>query len=216
MVCCSNYVRQTLLDLPLLPKSLFYTQWNGVNLSRFMNQERQIPEFPLAVMVANLESARDHETAILAAKIVVETYPDFQLHFIGRGSKFQALNDLIEAQNLTGNVKLLGAQEDVPARMAHSSLLILSTLEEGFGTVLVEALACGLQIVATDVPACKEVLDDGRWGHIVPIKNPAAMAAAILQCLSSPITEEEMDERRAYAAEFSIQNMMQGYFDLVD
>ncbi|HTQ31622.1 MAG TPA: glycosyltransferase family 4 protein, partial [Opitutaceae bacterium] len=85
-----------------------------------------------------------------------------------------------------------------------------TTLEEGLGTVLLEALAAGLPIVATDVPACAEALDGGRWGALVPPADPAALAEALIARLQLP-ERNAPDECHSYLERFSPSQMITNY-----
>ncbi|MGH6930237.1 MAG: glycosyltransferase, partial [Dongiaceae bacterium] len=89
---------------------------------------------------------------------------------------------------------------------------VLSSAWEGLPTVLIEAMACGTPVVATDCrsgPA--EILVDGRLGGLVPVRNPADLAAAILQTLERPPSPQAL---RARAADFSIERAVDRYADL--
>jgi glycosyltransferase involved in cell wall biosynthesis len=89
----------------------------------------------------------------------------------------------------------LGRRDDIPELLGQADLFALSTtIAEGFGIVLAEALAAGLPVLASDVPACREVLDDGRAGLLLPPADPAAWARALEPLL------HDGDRRRALAA----------------
>ena len=71
-------------------------------------------------------------------------------------------------------MEFLGSRRDVPALLGQSDVFVFSTTkEEGLGTVLIEALAAGLPVVASDVPACREALEGGKWGALVPAADAA-------------------------------------------
>ena len=73
------------------------------------------------------------------------------------------------------------------AYMARAAVFVLSSIHEGFGNVVAEALACGCPVVSTDCPSGPaEILDDGRFGALVPVRDPNAMADAILRTIDSP------------------------------
>ena len=214
VICCSKFVRDGLAAVPLIPVKNLFVVPNGTHPERFAPIEGMMPEPFTAIMIANLESARDHETLLHAAVIVAAALPGFRLRLVGRGTKAEALGQLIKDLDLTDVVELTGPRRDIPDLLRRSSLFVFSTLEEGFGTVLIEALAAGLPVVSTDVPACREILDDGKFGRLVPCGDATAMADAILAELTSQPTAEEREARRAYASKFSIETMIYAYLQI--
>src|SRR5439155_730490 len=87
---------------------------------------------------------------------------------------------------LDARVHLLGHRADAQSLLSQCTVCALASLEEGLGTSLIEAQALGVPVVATAVGGVPEVIDDGRNGRLVPRGDPAAMAAALLEALSSP------------------------------
>lgn len=85
------------------------------------------------------------------------------------------LPELTEIHN-TGNVKWVGFINDMASFMAECHIIVLPSYREGLPKVLLEAFACGRPVVTTDVPGCKDVVDDGQNGLIVPVNNPPALA----------------------------------------
>ena len=109
-----------------------------------------------------------------------------------------------------------GASREVPEWLGRSDLFIFSTTsQEGFGSVLLEALAAGLPIVATDCPACREVLFDGRYGDLVCAADPAALAKQILRTLAH-LANHDPEPGFAYAAQFTPARMLEQYLRLAD
>jgi glycosyltransferase involved in cell wall biosynthesis len=134
-----------------------------------------------------------------------------QLWLVGDGSQRQRLENLSTSLGLADAVTFLGSRRDVPALLGQSDVFVFSTTrEEGLGTVLIEALAAGLPIVASDVPACSEALAAGRWGTLVPPSDPAAMAAALIASLQTPAFVEA-NERSDYLQQFSPGRMIAAY-----
>lgn len=94
---------------------------------------------------------------------------------------------LIRERNLGADVAMPGAVDDPVPLMREASAFVLSSRYEGLGNVLVEALAAGTRLVSTDCPSGpREILEDGRYGRLVPVGDPAAMAAAIDTALTAP------------------------------
>src|SRR5207248_2428186 len=105
----------------------------------------------------------------------------------GEGSLRATLQAEAHDLGCAGAVEFLGTRLDVPELLAHARLFVFSTTrQEGLGTVLFEALAVGLPVVASDVPACREALRGGEFGRLVPPGDSAALADAICHSLADP------------------------------
>jgi len=112
---------------------------------------------------------------------------DAHLVILGDGKQRSALLHLAERLGVSDAVAFPGHVANPYPHMAHASLFVLSSLWEGFGNVLVEALACGTPVVATNCrsgPA--EILDDGRYGALVPVGDESALAEAMRRTLHNP------------------------------
>lgn len=117
------------------------------------------------------------------------------LDFIGDGPLRHALVQRTKELGLQERVRFQGFQSNPYAWMMQSDLLALSSDREGFGNVLVEALYCGLPVVSTDCGGgIHDVLQDGRFGTIVPTDNPTALAHAIANSLASPCVAADQTE----------------------
>jgi glycosyltransferase involved in cell wall biosynthesis len=167
-------------------------------------------------MVATLERHKDHATALKAAGLVRRQEPDFRLLFSGDGSLRADLENQAAQMGLQNTVEFLGMRRDVPELLGRAALFVFSTTpQEGLGTVLLEAMAAGLPVVASDVSACREVLAGGKYGTLVPPADPEALAAAILLVLQKGTAPARLAEARAYAEEFTPQRMMRDYLEPV-
>lgn len=108
------------------------------------------------------------------------------LIILGDGELKQEVLQLIRDYQLQHNVKLLGFQENPYTYMASADLFVLSSLYEGFGNVIVEAMACNTPVVSTDCPhGPNEIIQHGVNGLLVPVKNPEALAKAMSEVLSN-------------------------------
>ena len=98
--------------------------------------------------------------------------------------------------------------------MKGARAVVLSSLYEGFGNVLVEAMAVGTPVVSVDCPdGPAEILGNGRWGRLVPLGDAPALAAAIAETLDNP---GDAEGRRARAMAFSAQSIAARYRTLID
>ncbi len=216
VICCSDYIRDAFRNIPLLYDKQFETVYNCFKPEKFklLNPPERQPL--LAIMVATLEPHKDHITLLNAWKILEEKTGSFKLLIAGNGGNYNSLTDYAKNLQLK-TVDFLGSRTDIPELLHKSSLFVFSTtLQEGFGTVLIEALASGCKVVATDVPACREVLQQGKFGLLVPPKNAAALAEAILLAMNEPLTDEKQKEQLAYANRFTPGKMIDEYVRIVN
>lgn len=111
-----------------------------------------------------------------------------RLIIFGDGPSEPELQALIDELDLGGVVKLFGRVENPLKFFSQADVFVLSSYVEGLPNVLVEAMMCGCTPVSTDCPTGpKEVLQDGRFGYLIPLRDPASMAAGIEKALDSPI-----------------------------
>ena len=138
-------------------------------------------------MVARLDPIKDQATLIRAFAEIAKRHPQAELWLIGDGARAFELCDLATAEGVADRVVFWGPRGDVPELLGQMDVFAFSTSrDEGFGIALIEAMAAGLPVVASDVPACHEVLGAGRAGILVPPGDHARLAQAICALLSSP------------------------------
>lgn len=215
VVCCSHYVREQYQAIPFVP-DLFSTVYNCVRADRIQSRAIRPPKpsgyGPVGLMVATLERHKDHRTLLRAVPEIVRRFPGFRLVLAGDGTLRTALESEARAAGCGQSVEFLGARGDVPELLRRSDLFIFSTTpQEGLGTVLLEALAAGLPVVASDVPACRELLQGGRYGRLVAPGDPAALAAGVGEMLTTQAGVEDRAGRVEYASGFTARRMLQGY-----
>jgi glycosyltransferase involved in cell wall biosynthesis len=118
-----------------------------------------------------------------------------RLIILGEGPQRQELMELIQDLNVSDSVRLEGNVQNPLKYFSMADLFVLSSLVEGLPNVLVEAMMCGCTPVSTDCPTGpREVLQDGKYGYLVPVGDPAAMAAAIEHALDNPIPKHLLAE----------------------
>jgi glycosyltransferase involved in cell wall biosynthesis len=167
---------------PVLTRNLLESARMPVPESWF-NESASIP---VILNVGRLERQKDLITLVSAFEIV-RARRTCRLAFIGEGRDRARLETRIAQSPFGDDIALLGHSDNPYAYMARASVFVLSSLWEGFGNVLVEAMACGTPVVSTDCPhGPREILEDGRLGPLVPPENPDAMADAISRTLDHP------------------------------
>ena len=221
MVCCSRYVLREFARSAGVPKSVLSAAPNCARLDvirrraataralRSTNAGRK-----RLVMVATLERHKDHATLLRAVAEAGPVAANWEVLIAGDGSLRSSLEALARHLGVDKVVTFLGSRDDVPELLGSSDLFVFSTTpQEGLGTVLIEALAAGIRIVASDVPACREALQHGKWGMLVPPADPASLAKALINELENPGLTNIDDDVWSYLAKFSPESMMQAYLD---
>ncbi len=160
--------------------------------------------------VGTLKEQKDHATLIRAFALLPMTL-NAKLTILGEGGLRSELEALVQQLGLQGRVALPGFEVDPYPWYQTADLFVLSSRWEGFGSVIVEALECGVPVVSTDCqsgPA--EILENGRIGNLVPIQDPEALAASISEALKNPIDRNLLINR---ARDFSVSSIADQYLD---
>lgn len=217
LVCCSEYVRSGVLKYFSVPPRAASLVYNGCDVGRFDEVARRErahrPAGPFrAGMVARLELSKDHATLLRAVAIANRVCP-IELWLIGDGSLRQRLEQEASELGIAAQVRFLGSRRDVPELLGKLDAFVFSVKEdEGLGIALIEAMAAKLPIVATDVGACREVLDDAVVEPLVPFGDADAMAAALVRLAEGHIDHAVLEQAARRANDlFSSRAMALGY-----
>jgi glycosyltransferase involved in cell wall biosynthesis len=163
---------------------------------------------PLAVLVASLSEAKDPLTFVRAIAVARREVPALHALLVGDGPLRDALESEISALGLGGFVHLTGFRTDPESLEAAASVVVLTSKSlEGTPGVLLDALAVGVPIVATNVGGVPEVIEHEVSGLIVPIGDAEAVGHAIVRVLrDAPLASRLSAGGRARAPLFSIEN----------
>lgn len=146
--------------------------------------------------MSRLSPEKDLPTLLHAFSLLHRQRPEAHLLLAGEGPERAGLEALVAALGLQAVVELLGRTRQPLAWMRRAAVFVPASRFEGFGNVLIEALACGTPVVATDCPVGpREVLQGGRFGPLVPVGDAGAMAQAIGQLLDRPALPAGARER---------------------
>lgn len=162
--------------------------------------------------VGRLVAHKDFSTLLRAFALVRRARP-LRLMLLGEGPEHAALQRLAGDLGVSDDVAFPGWVENPLAYMAGAGVLVLASHWEGLPGVLIEALASGCPIVATDAPGgAAEILDGGAYGRLVPVGDAKAMAEAIVATLDAPRESQRLLSR---ANEFSVERALQRYQSLL-
>lgn len=169
-------------------------------------------EPPVIIAVGRLTKQKDFPTLIKAFAQVREARST-RLMILGEGEDRSQLEALIQELGIADSVALPGFVSNPFAYLSKSAVFVLSSLFEGLPTVLIEAMAVGTSVVATD---CKsgpmEILDNQRYGKLTQVGDSAELATAIVEILDQPTDSRLLQQR---AKEYSLEKSLQDYSELL-
>ena len=172
--------------------------------------------------VGRLDAVKDHAGLITAFKYLCESLPQvcdrLRLVIIGEGPQRAALEAQITNLGFSGQVMLLGNRSDVASLLTECDIFVLSSVAEGMPVTLLESMAVGLPVVATNVGGVSDVVVSGITGMLVPMGDPQALAKA----LSGYVLDNDLRTRHGAAGrerievEFNLARMVSAYTTLYD
>ncbi len=220
VVAVSRGVQAYLIHTIGLPEAMVRVIHNPVPVDRIRGMAREDLSFPwfdgddipIIIGVGRLSDEKGFDVLLRAFDRVRNKTP-VRLVILGEGPQRDKLNNLIKELGVEHDVFMPGYVPNPYAYIAHAAVLTLSSRSEGFPNVIVEALACGTPVVATDCPSGPaEILNEGEFGRLVPMNDPAAMARAILDTLREDFDSDQLTKR---AEEFSMDKVVHEYTKLL-
>lgn len=198
-ITASEAIRQMLIG-DGVPANRAITVHEGIDVARIdavpavnVHEALWLPhQAPLVGNVAALVPHKGQRYLIEAAHLVVQKIPDARFVILGEGELRAHLEHLVEEHHLTKHVLLPGFRTDVIGCIKGFDLFAMSSVTEGLGTSLLDAMACRKAIVATRAGGIPEVVADGQNGLLVEPRNPHDLAAAIVSLLQDRTTRERM------------------------
>ena len=168
---------------------------NGVDTEAFSSiRQKKIPNS--LIMVSRFASSKDQETVIRAMKMLNE---DVTVRFVGDGEKLEHCKQMARDCGVENRVSFLGARSDVSNLVAESYIGIQSSNWEGFGLTVVEMMAAGLPVIATDVDGLKQVVEGA--GVLFPVGDEVALAHQVNHILNDKIFYDSLSEASKKRAE---------------
>lgn len=166
---------------------------SGVRLDAFREGDREqarstlgVGEEPLVGAVQRLAAPKDARTLLEAVAKARTEVVGLRLVVVGDGPERRQVEQLVADLGLEGSVHLVGTREDVAALVAGFDVAVLSSRSEGLPRVIVEYMAAGVPVVASDVGGVGEVVRPGETGWLVPAGDAGALAAAMVEALRDP------------------------------
>jgi glycosyltransferase involved in cell wall biosynthesis len=198
---------------------------NGVDMSRFSARANPAAlreslgiavNARLVVVVSRLHRLKGIEDFLDAAAVVASTHHDVRFLVVGEPSPvgnreyLEELSGRSQRLGIADRVVFTGLRDDVPALLSAADVAVMPSLNEALSNVLLESMAAGAPVVATDVGGTSEALQNERNGLLVPPASPSSMAAAINRLLSNPSLAGELGARgrQTIVDRFSLDRMV--------
>jgi glycosyltransferase involved in cell wall biosynthesis len=221
VIANSQATRRTMLDsAPWLPPEKVRVIYNGIKVADFDRPEagRKLraelgveQTTPVIGMVGELTDRKNHIHLIRQLPALRETVPGLEVWIVGEGPEGSRLRYEAGQLGVEESVRLLGFRRDVPDIMNAIDLLVHPALMEGFGYVLVEAMAAGKPVVAADTSNLSEIVLDGETGYLCPAKDGQALKQAVTRILADPEHAGALGKagRARVQGTFSFERMIQ-------
>ena len=187
IIAISNGVADDIIEVVGLARDRIKVIYNPVVTPELFLQSKEPVEHswfnnglpPVILGVGRLTVQKDFTTLIKAFSIV-RKHRLTRLIILGEGEQRTKLEALVQELGLKDDVSMPGFVDNPFAYMSKASVFVFSSIWEGLGNVLIEAMACGCPVVSTDCPSGPaEILENGKWGKLVPVKDVEALAVAI-------------------------------------
>lgn len=215
LLCCSGYIQAGVVQHFGVPEAETQVVYNACAWEPEGDRPPRSVHQPLTIgMVARLEIHKDQPTLIRAAQRLKQQGIPIQVQLIGEGSRRAEYEALVAELGLEDCVTLLGMRRDIPDVLRQMDLFVFAAKpDEGFGIALVEAMVMGVPVVATQVGACCEVLQDGDLGWLVPPGNPDRLAETIRYVANHPDQAQAVAKKAQDVAQhlFAIATMARDY-----
>ena len=226
-----HVVENQLIKEGVSPKKIIQ-HYNGLDMQRLkvsaqLKREQALAMFGLPQapacrfisIVANLHNpVKDHPTFLRAAARVRAAVPDARFVIAGEGDLMESLHELARQLGIQDDVFFIGRCDNVANLLFASDIGVLSSKAEGFANAILEYMAAGLPVVATDVGGAREAIAEGETGYVVPAGNDEKLAERIIDLLNERDRARSMGERGKVivAEKFSCDRHLQNTLELYD
>ena len=190
---------------------------SGIDLEHYKPRERATDENPSFVLIARMLWDKGVGEYVQAAALVKEHYPNVTFNLVGPigvDNRTAIAESKIKEWDAANTIHYLGETDDVRSVIAENSAVVLPSYREGMSRVLLEGLAMGRPLIATNVPGCKHTIDDGKNGFLCKSKDAKDLATKIIQFIElSELERVNMgnESRKKAEAEFDQEIVLNAY-----
>lgn len=215
-----------LSEFERFPVEKVHTIYNGVDTQRFAPHEEAAVKESLGIksaatvvgILAALRPEKNHELFLHGAAALLSGFPETQFLVIGDGPRRHDLEQLAFDLGVSNSIHFLGSREDVPQLLNVCDIVSLTSHNEASPVSILEALASGVPVVASEVGSVKETVVEGETGLLFPAGDQVAFVSAMTKLLQNKALRHFLGEngRQRVVASWSLDGMTRGYEQLID
>lgn len=214
-VCVGEVLRQEISAWKIAPERKLTTIYSGIDFTSYVPRRTALETkqklgaqtaWPIVGCVGRLSEQKAQHYLVEAVASLTDKYPQIKLLLVGAGGLRSLLEKQIQDLGLSSNVSLLGERDDIADLLNVCDVYAMSSLWEGVGRALTEAMHMGLPVVATSVDGVTELISDEKTGLLVPPENAQALAAAIDRLAA----DRELAKRLGSSAREKVKELMDG------
>lgn len=191
----SERVKQVVVEAERVSPAKVDVLYNGVDLERYARGAAEPAQAAVVGIVANYRPVKDLGLFLRAARLVAAEVPEATFLLAGQGPLREELGRLAEELGIAGRVTFTDGRGEVRDHLRRMSIGCLSSESEGFSNAILEYMAAGLPVVATDVGGNAEAIEDGASGYLVRERSAEAFARPIIELLRDGVRRKEMGLR---------------------
>lgn len=211
-IAVSNGVRDSLLRERLVSPNRVHVVPNPVPAGAPSKRSRRNSTIPMVLSCGRLEPQKDHAT-LLRAFGQLRRRMNAHLSILGAGALRESLEELARSLGIASDVFFAGFVPTPYDYMRDAAVFVHTARYEGFGVVLLEALACGCPVITTDCPGgIRDVIADGRYGALIPVGDDTALAEAMEAVLRGRLTFPDPTE---HLQKFQLDVIADAYITLL-
>ena len=201
-ICNSSLAAETVRrwQSPFVPRRLIVVR-NGLDLEQFRSAPLTARGKIRIVGVGSLEPVKRWDRLLIAARELQRQGYDFVVQIAGDGSLHRSLQHQAEVLGVADHVEFMGYSENIPGIMANATFLVHTSDNEGYPNVVMEAMACGRAVVATDAGDVPSLVEDGKTGFVVPRGDEATLLARMVTLMADHDLCRRMGEAGRVKAE---------------
>jgi glycosyltransferase involved in cell wall biosynthesis len=221
IVAVSETVKHDILKYDGLSEDKVTVIYNGIDTVRFSDVDGSIirkefniqSDIPIVGTIGRLTLQKGQKYLIEAISLVKKRFPQIILLIVGDGPMKEELKEYAKSIGLNGHIIFTGSRRDIPALLTAMDIFVLPSLWEGLPNALLEAMAVGKPIIATDILPVREIINSKELGILVPAKDSTAIASSIESLLVNKTFAETLSNnaRKRACSDFNIETTVSRY-----
>lgn len=221
--CISNSVKTKITDKIDIDNKKLRIVYNGINMNHFITKQEGIKKelfsiepYPVLGCVSRLDKRKGLEYLIRAIKILKNTYKNIKLLLVGEGSEKKSLTKLVNDLKLEEQILFVGKTNETKKYLQALDVFVLPSLQEGLSIAIIEAMAAGVPVIASNVNGIPEVVTNNLDGILIDPQDEYKIAKAVEKLINNKTFRDSLVEN-AYEkvkVKFDIKNIVNEFQDL--